>query len=259
MHFFSKIRYQLAAENKTAKYLRYAIGEIILVVIGILIALQINNWNQNRLENREEMETLKSLKDDFLKSQNNVSETISRQNLVVDFSNKLIVTMREKNRTIDFDTLGAYLYIGAFSYWKIEPVNGTYDALIGSGKLNVIKNKHLKDELAEFSALIKYGFEDEVMSLDLTGKLLEKSSPYSPYLMPPFMVSDFGWKDMNIDTDKKSTIVNKHLNNNSFLGSLIIKFVLELNRLNYQKDILKHIEDILSIIDEELSNKAKNT
>jgi len=47
--FFRKIRQNLLIENKTGKYLKYAIGEIILVVIGILIALQINNWNQNRL------------------------------------------------------------------------------------------------------------------------------------------------------------------------------------------------------------------
>jgi hypothetical protein len=46
--FFRKIRQNLLMENKTGKYFKYAIGEIILVVIGILIALQINNWNENR-------------------------------------------------------------------------------------------------------------------------------------------------------------------------------------------------------------------
>ena len=46
--FFRKIRQNLLVENKTGKYLKYAIGEIVLVVIGILIALQINNWNENR-------------------------------------------------------------------------------------------------------------------------------------------------------------------------------------------------------------------
>ena len=49
--FFRKIRYNLMEQNKTSKYFKYAIGEIILVVIGILIALQINNWNENRINN----------------------------------------------------------------------------------------------------------------------------------------------------------------------------------------------------------------
>ncbi|MEN2281330.1 DUF6090 family protein [Algoriphagus sp. SE2] len=46
--FFRKIRYNLMSENNTSKYVKYAIGEIVLVVIGILIALQINNWNESR-------------------------------------------------------------------------------------------------------------------------------------------------------------------------------------------------------------------
>ena len=48
LRFFRNIRKELAAENKVMAYLRYAIGEIILVAIGILIALQINNWNERR-------------------------------------------------------------------------------------------------------------------------------------------------------------------------------------------------------------------
>ena len=46
--FFRKIRYDLMKNNKTGKYLKYAIGEIILVMIGILLALQVNNWNETR-------------------------------------------------------------------------------------------------------------------------------------------------------------------------------------------------------------------
>ncbi|NNC44454.1 MAG: hypothetical protein HKN99_01055 [Winogradskyella sp.] len=52
--FFRKIRYNLMEQNKTGKYFKYAIGEIILVVIGILIALQINNWNEQRKEKQQE-------------------------------------------------------------------------------------------------------------------------------------------------------------------------------------------------------------
>ncbi|MCB0463452.1 MAG: hypothetical protein KDC81_12170 [Flavobacteriaceae bacterium] len=60
--FFRKIRQQLLNENKFSKYLIYAIGEIVLVVIGILIALQINNWNENRKKEELETSTLMELK-----------------------------------------------------------------------------------------------------------------------------------------------------------------------------------------------------
>ena len=62
--FFRKIRYNLMSENKTGKYLKYAIGEIVLVVIGILIALQINSWNQQRINKQNEKIALVNLKDD---------------------------------------------------------------------------------------------------------------------------------------------------------------------------------------------------
>ncbi|MDT0559547.1 DUF6090 family protein [Ichthyenterobacterium sp. W332] len=63
--FFRKIRQNLLMENKTGKYFKYAIGEIVLVVIGILIALQINNWNQNRLKKIQVNTYLKSITTDL--------------------------------------------------------------------------------------------------------------------------------------------------------------------------------------------------
>jgi hypothetical protein len=77
--FFRKIRYDLMEKNKTGKYLKYAFGEIILVVIGILIALQINNWNEkkNSINQAEKhLETISlNLKDDILQAENLLSET----------------------------------------------------------------------------------------------------------------------------------------------------------------------------------------
>jgi hypothetical protein len=63
--FFRKIRQKLLSENKFSKYLLYAIGEIVLVVIGILIALQINNWNNNHKLEKEEIQLMKSLHKEF--------------------------------------------------------------------------------------------------------------------------------------------------------------------------------------------------
>lgn len=59
--FFREIRQQLLSENQFSKYLLYAIGEIVLVVIGILVALQIDDWNENRKENLVENELIEVL------------------------------------------------------------------------------------------------------------------------------------------------------------------------------------------------------
>jgi hypothetical protein len=63
--FFRRIRQNLLMENKTGKYFKYAIGEIVLVVIGILIAIGINNWNEKRKDHNSEKAVLVNLKKEF--------------------------------------------------------------------------------------------------------------------------------------------------------------------------------------------------
>lgn len=63
--FFRKIRQNLLNEGKTSRYFKYAVGEIVLVVIGILIALQINNWNKSRIATIQEITLLKNMQQDI--------------------------------------------------------------------------------------------------------------------------------------------------------------------------------------------------
>ena len=92
--FFRKIRKKLADDNKPLKYLRYAIGEIVLVVIGILIALQINNWNQEKKEKQKEIAYIKSLIDDIN------SDVIQSENILEDFK-ELDANLDELLRELD--------------------------------------------------------------------------------------------------------------------------------------------------------------
>ena len=73
--FFRKIRYHLAKDNQFFKYSRYAIGEIVLVVAGILIALQINNWNEDRKSRQVEIITLSELKNSIEANIQNMDST----------------------------------------------------------------------------------------------------------------------------------------------------------------------------------------
>ncbi|MFD2915819.1 DUF6090 family protein [Psychroserpens luteus] len=77
--FFRKIRQKTLTEDKFGKYLTYAIGEIVLVVIGILIALQINNWNQDRIEHKGTEVLLSNLK---LEVEENIKDLKDQQNLL---------------------------------------------------------------------------------------------------------------------------------------------------------------------------------
>ena len=75
--FFRKIRQKLLSENKFSKYLIYAIGEIILVVIGILIALSINTWNENKKNKIKEIKSLTELRKDLVQNLNDINGNIS--------------------------------------------------------------------------------------------------------------------------------------------------------------------------------------
>ena len=84
--FFRKIRHQLLSKNKGSNYLLYAIGEIVLVVIGILIALQVNNWNINRNNNKQEVILLNDLKHEYLRKSDELNKKIYLRNILINSS-----------------------------------------------------------------------------------------------------------------------------------------------------------------------------
>ncbi|WP_299121721.1 DUF6090 family protein [uncultured Winogradskyella sp.] len=85
------------SENKTGKYFKYALGEIILVVIGILIALQINNWNEQRKSSKQEVQLLKQLQKDISINKDNVVEQNKRLNINKSGIDSLIFRLDKKN------------------------------------------------------------------------------------------------------------------------------------------------------------------
>ena len=108
MKFFRKIRLNLMAKNKTGKYLKYAFGEIVLVVIGILIALSINNWNENRKNKLTESEYYCKLLADFELDRQNISELYKESEHKIETSKRLLMELNNKNKDKSF-LLNKYL------------------------------------------------------------------------------------------------------------------------------------------------------
>ena len=155
--FFRQFRYNLMEQNKTGKYLKYAIGEIILVVIGILIALQINNWNEARKSTVQETLYLTRLlsenKQDIVAFKENIKELKKGIETVVNLSKAL------KDETTDDSALikSANDY---FKYGSIYPIfyssNSTFDDLSSTGNLKVITNTNLRDSIVQHYANHKF-------------------------------------------------------------------------------------------------------
>ena len=89
----------MADENRPLKYARYAIGEIVLVVIGILIALQINNWNEDRKESKLELEILSGLYNDIANNKIKIDQMISRDSIIVAGNQHILELLKDVNST----------------------------------------------------------------------------------------------------------------------------------------------------------------
>ena len=133
--------------SRMGKYLKYAIGEIILVVIGILIALQVSNLNQNRIKIAQEKEDLENLK---IELKNNIVDFKSLDSLYATFEQSTadgLKLFNNKTKVEDFiqiDTLVVTLL-------KVFPVTtSTYDEMLNTGKFYNLKNKTLKTKITQF-------------------------------------------------------------------------------------------------------------
>lgn len=149
--FFRKFRQQLLSENKFNKYLIYAIGEIVLVVIGILIALQINNWNELRKVHGQEVTFLKGLKTDLLADQSQLDLLIEARTSKVECAIELLkpIPLDNYQQIFAADSMISKL----FGWIEFVPQTNTFDELVSTGNLNIIKNDSIKSMLLELKRL----------------------------------------------------------------------------------------------------------
>lgn len=147
-NFFRKIRKKLADDNKPLKYMRYAIGEIVLIVIGILIALSINNWNEQNKEDKIEHKYLERLVIDLAVDSLYYVKKIAESELAIQQLNEFIHKLYETQKSIEeVKQLLSHLLINTD---PLTTQNSTYKELIGSGNINMIKNESLKKLIVDY-------------------------------------------------------------------------------------------------------------
>ena len=145
--FFRKIRYRLASDNQFFKYSRYAIGEIVLVVIGILIALAINNWNEERKNEKRIVEIFTEVQRDILLNLQSIESTISIQSRQDSLLRSILSDTLELQDYLEFPEL-----IFPIGYYSAPTVN--------SGGFEKLKNNQneIPDKLVGVYDTIKMAF-----------------------------------------------------------------------------------------------------
>ena len=148
--FFPRLRKNLLSENRFSKYLLYAFGEIILVVIGILIALQINNWNEARKEQVKEKYYLNSIKTSIDLSQPELQRVIRDSRLISSCADTLFLMLSAG----EFDQLEGItldsLLFGAGDYSIISLNDGGIQEILNTGSLDIIKDEGIRVILASW-------------------------------------------------------------------------------------------------------------
>ena len=241
--FFRRIRFNLMEQNKTGKYFKYAIGEIILVVIGILIALQINNWNEFNKERESEKRILTEIRDNL------VFDLVDFESNITTFQNKItssksLLKILESNSEYN-DSIGFFFYyLKAYPHFSNKS-NG-YNLLRSKG-LDIIQNDSIRKRISDlYEDRYQYLKTYEKERIDYNNSLENKISPY------------YGIRTLSKDIKPKEIIVKGSTNT-------LLEFGFFRNIRNYdllKKDIELHgiIKDIetWSTILGAIHNKVRN-
>lgn len=232
--FFRKIRYDLMEKNKTGKYLKYALGEILLVMIGILLAFQVNNWKED-LDNRgEEMRILTGLKQEFEVNLGEINRNIALNSVTIDSAIELINLIRTENPFEDYQHVDLLLY-KIYMFGSFDAQTGLIDEVISSGKLSIIKDSELRDRLTSFSGLLDNLEEDYVIRSNYyMGQIIPYFSKYFPmanqdqymdftswsetYQTKKLSASKFKGKYDEIDLLRLENLIAMHKLNNDFVN-----------------------------------------
>jgi hypothetical protein len=249
--FFRKIRKKLADDNKPIKYLRYAIGEIVLVVIGILIALQINNWNQDRIEYKRTKILLSNLKLDVEENIKYLKDLQKSIEIRKDYADFIIKSLENQKVTDSSMFITAMTRVG----WIFNDSQklATYNEIISSGNLAYINSENLKNELARYQSQAE---EIQQIGIPFNQMLTETSRlaishlqgmPESSMLFKP--VSSYLGVSFDLKTIASDTEFYKSVKYISYQSSDAISYINDLT--------ITSLERLKILIDNEFKSKDR--
>ena len=227
-------------KNKTGKYLKYAIGEIILVVIGILIALQINNWNENRKTEIEEIKILTNLKSDLEKTLNEFANAVKFNKSTVAEISKIEYHLKNNlpyNENLDFS-------FGVIPHFYFSSVtNSTYKSLQTVG-IGIIQNEPLKNKIVNIydvalAGMIDYNNDENLLKSSIVEPFFSKNVRYlenSVYSARPNKYSDL-------------------INNNEFKNILSLIKRQRTRGFEHYESVSIELVDLIAEISSELKNR----
>ena len=252
INFFRRIRKQLANDNKPLKYMRYAIGEIFLVVIGILLALQLNTWNENQRARADEKNLLENLSEDLKAAGAQSQNFIIREELLID---KLI---RAMGIHPDGQAPPPEFYKDSSMIemiWEFEtnvPVVNSYAEIKNTGKTSLIRSREIRQK-----------FTNLELSINALNNLVKDR-----LFVQQLRIDNIAAEDINLvrfanDPANKLHVDLEHEPRNDYRAVfksqkvrnlLAMKLLLTKDVLRFRNELQNEIELIVALIEEELQD-----
>ena len=241
-----KIRQKLLQQNRITQYLAYAIGEIALVMIGILLALQVNNWNENRKDNRLEQTFLTKLKSNLQDDIALYRDRIELNTNIINHMDSSLIILKNYKSYATEDLQEHLRHIRFFHRFNTNKT--TFDNLLSSGRLDVIRNDSLTQELFLYYREISQNQESLAESVDTYSRNT---------IVPSLLKFDFLENALDINSKpKKSNFglkpLQSYVENPEIVNHISHKTVLVKGVINAYSRQIKNAEGIKSLIDKEL-------
>lgn len=236
----------MVKENRAWNYFLYAIGEIVLVVVGILIALQINITNENRKRRNIEKIYLENIKSDL--AQNLISlQFFASDRVRAIHATDSILTYFNMEKPLDLAAFNRHCVVVMVWLPTVQHDN-TYQELLNSGNLSIISNKEIKEYLQNIQTKFKkVAFTEGEMQQD-----------FEQYLYDPFFkiadlqtaLKSFEGEDVVLDSSQAVTL----LNNQAFKNGFVLSTFNSQSLLEEYDDIVESIHRLNNLIDKDLKN-----
>ena len=252
LKFFKKQRIHNLQAEKTRKYFAYIIGEIVLVAVGVLIALQVNNWNDELKNDKIELKALIDLKKEFESNKKQFHQILNiKQNVLKKNRTYINVLKDKKDAEI---VIQARFGLGDGGIQTFNPSSGVLNTLINTGTINAIYNDSLKYILTEWKDLVLDYKEEE----DRHEKFfMEVFIPYEFTLVPrPYFLNG----EPNFPFHNNSTLKNMFsiVKNDLKYQNLVLANEGFLESTIKESKILENLfEEIGLVLDSEINNNSK--
>jgi len=256
--FFRKLRQRLLTENKFSKYLLYALGEILLVVIGILIALSINNWNENskneRLETNYLIRISKDLDNDFLEFDDAIKLAQERNNRVLFLQEALEnpeLVQDSSDYFVQSIITAGYTYIPVIS-------NHSFEELKSSGRLALIQNEGLRVLIAKYYDFVFGSSQWDFLKEDVQLKYNEYSRGILNQDQLNWVLNNYYSPDYlsNISKTELDGIYQRFISRKEFHSILPQVFESKYNTMQVMHNSKRRAEYLKSEIQDELNGNS---